>query len=209
MEIAARRLTRAAGGTRVESALSPGMVTMKTFDPPLDALSGLTLEEVSRRGKLFVIDFGELSLVVHLMSAGRLQLWDKRASLRDRASRLLVRLDDGRELRLREFGTQQRAWGKLLPSDAVEDDEAVAQGDQARESSEQRGLARAIGPEQAEHLAARDLEVEPVERPQRSVALRERTGGDRRLTVLHDSSLGLHCDRRLDSGGGALSSVPR
>ena len=49
------------------------------------------------------------------MSAGRLQLFDSRASLRDRASRLLVRLEDGRELRLREFGTKQRAWAKLLP----------------------------------------------------------------------------------------------
>ena len=48
------------------------------------------------------------------MSAGRLQLFDTRASLRDRTSRLLVRLDDGRELRLREFGTKQRAWVKLL-----------------------------------------------------------------------------------------------
>ena len=126
VEIAARRLTRAAAGARVESAMAPGMVTMKTFDPPLDALAGSTLEGVTRRGKLFVVGFGELSLLVHLMSAGRLQLWDKRASLRDRASRLLVRLDDGRELRLREFGTQQRAWAKLLPTAAVEEDEAVA-----------------------------------------------------------------------------------
>ena len=39
---------------------------------------------------------------------------------------MLVRLEDGRELRLREFGTKQRAWAKLLPSDAVNDDEAVA-----------------------------------------------------------------------------------
>ena len=60
------------------------------------------------------------------MSAGRLQLWDKRASLRDKASRLLIRVDGDRELRLREFGTQQRAWAKLLPADAVERDEAVA-----------------------------------------------------------------------------------
>ena len=60
------------------------------------------------------------------MSAGRLQLWDKRASLRDKASRLLIRVDGERELRLREFGTQQRAWAKLLPPDAVESDEAVA-----------------------------------------------------------------------------------
>ena len=126
VEIAARRLARAAAGARVESAMAPGMVTMKTFHPPLDALAGLTLDGVRRRGKLFVVGFGELSLLVHLMSSGRLQLFEKRASLRDRASRLLVRLEDGRELRLREFGTQQRAWAKLLPAAAVDEDEAVA-----------------------------------------------------------------------------------
>ena len=36
------------------------------------------------------------ALEIHLMSAGRLQLFDTRASLRDRTSRLLVRLADGR-----------------------------------------------------------------------------------------------------------------
>ena len=126
VEIAARRIGAAVAGTRVESALAPGMVTMKSFDPPLDALVGVTVEGVRRRGKLFVVGFGELAVVIHLMSAGRLQVYDKRASLRDRASRLLVRLDDGRELRLREFGTQQRAWARVLPSRGVEEDEAVA-----------------------------------------------------------------------------------
>jgi formamidopyrimidine-DNA glycosylase len=75
---------------------------------------------------MLVVVAGELSLLVHLMSAGRLQLFDSRASMRDRASRLLVRLEDGRELRLREFGTQQRAWAKLLRSDEVQRDESVA-----------------------------------------------------------------------------------
>jgi formamidopyrimidine-DNA glycosylase len=126
VEIAARRLTAAGAGATVESALAPGMVTMKTIDPPLDALAGRTLDGVGRRGKLFQVRFGDLVLLVHLMSAGRLQLWDARASLRDRASRLLVRLEGGRELRLREFGTQQRAWAKLLRADAVDADEAVA-----------------------------------------------------------------------------------
>src|SRR5215210_1681424 len=107
VEITARRLGRALAGARVESALAPGMVTMKTFDPPLDALAGAELRRVGRAGKMLVVDAGELSLLVHLMSAGRLQLFDSRASLRDRTSRLLVRLEDGRELRLREFGTQQ------------------------------------------------------------------------------------------------------
>ena len=73
-----------------------------------------------------VVEFGDLALLIHLMSAGRLRVFEKRASPKDRASRVLVRLEDGRELRLREFGTKQRAWAKLLPTDAVEEDEAVA-----------------------------------------------------------------------------------
>jgi formamidopyrimidine-DNA glycosylase len=126
VEITARRLTRGAAGAEIESALAPGMVTMKSFDPPLDALAGRTLEGVGRRGKMLVVEVGEYAVLIHLMSAGRLQLYDKRASLRDRSSRLLLRLDDDRELRLREFGTQQRAWAKLLPAADVDADEAVA-----------------------------------------------------------------------------------
>jgi len=126
VEITARRLSRGVAGTAVESALAPGMVTMKTFDPPLDALAGRSLAGVRRAGKMLVVDAGELVVLVHLMSAGRLQLWGTRSSLRDRTSRLLIRLADGRELRLREFGTQQRAWAKLLPADELERDDAVA-----------------------------------------------------------------------------------
>jgi formamidopyrimidine-DNA glycosylase len=126
VEITARRLNAALEGTEIESVLAPGMVTMKTFDPPIDALAGRNVTRVGRAGKMLVVEAGDLALLIHLMSAGRLQLWDKRASLRDRASRLLVRIADGRELRLREFGTQQRAWAKLLPTGEVEKDEAVA-----------------------------------------------------------------------------------
>jgi formamidopyrimidine-DNA glycosylase len=127
VEIAARRLNTALAGATVESALAPGMVTMKTFAPPLDALAGRTIERVRRIGKMPVVDFsGGLSLLVHLMSAGRLQVFGERASLRDKRSRLLVRIDDGRELRLREFGTQQRAWAKLLAVEDLESDEDVA-----------------------------------------------------------------------------------
>jgi formamidopyrimidine-DNA glycosylase len=126
VEITARRLHAALEGAEIESALASGMVTMKTFDPPLEALAGSSITRVGRAGKMLVVEAGDLALLIHLMSAGRLQLWDKRASLRDRASRLLVRVADGRELRLREFGTQQRAWAKLLPTHGVAEDEAVA-----------------------------------------------------------------------------------
>lgn len=126
VEIVARRLDAAVGGARVESVLAPGMNVMKTFDPPLSALEGRELTAVRRVGKMPVVEFGELALLIHLMSAGRLRVFDKRASLKDRASRVLVRLEDGRELRLREFGTKQRAWAKLLPVAAVAADEMVA-----------------------------------------------------------------------------------
>ncbi|HEY2603983.1 MAG TPA: DNA-formamidopyrimidine glycosylase family protein [Thermoleophilaceae bacterium] len=126
VEITARRLNSALAGRGVESVLAPGMVTMKTFDPPLEALAGREITAVRRAGKMPIVELGDLSLLIHLMSAGRLQLFDKHASLRDKRSRLLLRIDDGRELRLREFGTQQRAWAKLLPSGKIDEDEAVA-----------------------------------------------------------------------------------
>jgi len=127
VEITARLLGAAVAGARVESTSAPGVNALKTFDPPLHALDGSRLTGVARRGKHLVVgsDAG-LVLLVHLMSAGRLQLFDKRASMRDRTSRLLIRLADGRELRLREFGTRQAAWAKLLRADALEDEEALA-----------------------------------------------------------------------------------
>ena len=84
-----------------------------------------------RRGKLLLLDVdtpahGPLVLLTHLMSAGRMQLFEKRASMRDRTSRVLLRLPGDRELRVREFGTKQAAWVKLLRPDAVDADEALA-----------------------------------------------------------------------------------
>ena len=128
VEITARRLSEALAGAVVESAAAPGLNALKTFDPPLSALEGRTIQRVRRIGKHLVVDLSEeLHLLCHLMSAGRLQLFDKRAGPRDRTSRLLVRLPEERELRLREFGTRQQAWVKLLRgAGAVAEDPAVA-----------------------------------------------------------------------------------
>jgi formamidopyrimidine-DNA glycosylase len=125
MEITARRLGAALPGETLESALTPGINVLKTFDPPLHAIDGGTFTGVRRRGKLLLLDLdtpaGEpLTLLMHLMSAGRMQLLDKRSSMKDRTSRVLLRLPEGRELRLREFGTKQAAWIKLLRPEAVE-----------------------------------------------------------------------------------------
>jgi formamidopyrimidine-DNA glycosylase len=126
---------------------------------------------VNRRGKMLEVGFvsagsvppdRRLSLLIHLMSAGRLQLFDKRASLKDRRSRLLIRLTDGRELRLREFGTKQSAWAKLLNTWDVGGDEMVATlGPDAWPAPPMDVLVRLI--DQPRHL-------HPLLRDQRTIA---------------------------------------
>ena len=67
---------------------------------------------------------------MHMMSAGRVQLYERVAGPRDRTSRLLVRVltpaGESLELRLREFGKRQAAWVKLLTDEALEEAEAIA-----------------------------------------------------------------------------------
>jgi formamidopyrimidine-DNA glycosylase len=178
VEITARRLSASLAGTEVESALAPGMVALKSVDPPLSVLAGRRIAAVRRIGKMPVVDFDlperaaeaedgagsaePLSLLVHLMSAGRLQAFEKRASLRDRTARVLIRLADGRELRLREFGTKQRAWAKLLRAGELAGDEMVATlGPEAWPAPPPDVFARLI--DQSRHL-------HPLLRDQRTIA---------------------------------------
>jgi formamidopyrimidine-DNA glycosylase len=166
VEITARRLDAALRGATIESAMAPGMVALKSVTPPLEALVDLEVSGVRRVGKMPVVEAGSegerLALLVHMMSAGRLQLFEERASLRDRRSRILIRLSDGRELRLREFGTKQRAWGKVLAAEDVADDEMVATlGPEAWPAPSVEELARVV--DQPRHL-------HPLLRDQRSIA---------------------------------------
>ena len=145
VEITARLLDRALRGAQIESARAPGINALKTYDPPLSQLEGAQITGVGRRGKHLIVGSSNgLSLLIHLMSAGRLQLYDSRAGPRDRTSRLLVGVRpsasqdglgstsgphasrDERELRLREFGSRQAAWVKLLRTDELDQDEALA-----------------------------------------------------------------------------------
>lgn len=167
VEIAVRRIGATLADAEVESALAPGMVALKSVDPPLRALAGARVDGTRRVGKMPVVRFGgadpqNLELLVHLMSAGRLQVFDKRASMKDRRSRVLIRLADGRELRLREFGTKQRAWAKLLREGEVEADEMVATlGPEAWPAPPLPELAKALN--QPRHL-------HPLLRDQRAIA---------------------------------------
>ena len=173
VEITARRLSASLAKVEVESAQAPGMVALKSVDPPLGVLTGRRIAAVRRIGKMPVVEFEgpaaaedgagpaePLALLVHLMSAGRLQVFEKRASLRDRTARVLIRLGDGRELRLREFGTRQRAWAKLMRAGEVDGDEMVATlGPEAWPAPPLEELARRIDEPRHLHPMLRDQRV--------------------------------------------------
>ena len=76
----------------------------------VDALRGMRIESVRRRGKYIRIGLGDgLELVVHLGMTGQLRLVDAAAPLEKHTHAVFV-LDDGRQLRYRD----PRRFGRLL-----------------------------------------------------------------------------------------------
>ena len=62
------------GGQPLHGLKIASPFVLRSFDPPLEALTGKTVRSVRRVGKRLVLAFGdELFLVVHLMIAGRLR----------------------------------------------------------------------------------------------------------------------------------------
>jgi len=160
VEITVRRLDGALRGAAIESALAPGINSLKSFAPPLDAIAGREIDAVRRRGKQIIAEVGgELALLMHLMSAGRLQLFEGRAAPRDRTSRLLVRIADGRELRLREFGTKQAAWVKLVELSALEREESLSRLGPEAWPSPPADLGERLAQPRPLHAALRDQHV--------------------------------------------------
>jgi formamidopyrimidine-DNA glycosylase len=104
----------------IEKAGPAHIATLKTFDPPLSTLDGEGFRGVERRAKRFLLptDDGELVVMVHLMSAGRLKYV---ASGAKGAKTPAFRLQfvDGGELQLTEAGAKKRAGVWLLRPDQV------------------------------------------------------------------------------------------
>jgi formamidopyrimidine-DNA glycosylase len=85
---------------------------LKTYDPPLSALSGLEIDGVTRHGKFIDISAGGLHLVFHLARAGWLRWKDVLPAGPTRPGKgplaLRVRLDDDSGFDLTEAGTQRK-----------------------------------------------------------------------------------------------------
>ncbi|HET6625382.1 MAG TPA: DNA-formamidopyrimidine glycosylase family protein [Nocardioidaceae bacterium] len=85
---------------------------LKTFDPPLSALSGSFVDQVTRHGKFLDISASGLHLVMHLARAGWVRWRDEVPALPPRPSNksplaARVVLDDGSGLDVTEAGTKK------------------------------------------------------------------------------------------------------
>jgi formamidopyrimidine-DNA glycosylase len=96
--------------TRVDIA---AFSALKTFDPPLSALAGGLVDDVTRHGKFIDIDVSGLHLVMHLARGGWVRwraevpkLPPKPSNKSPMAAR--VHLDDGSGLDITEAGTKKR-----------------------------------------------------------------------------------------------------
>jgi formamidopyrimidine-DNA glycosylase len=105
----------------IERAGPAHVATLKTFDPPLSALEGRRLAGAERRAKrlLFPTEDGELVLMIHLMSAGRVR-YLRAGEKGPKTPALRLRFDGGGELVLTEGGPKKRAGVWLLTPEAAE-----------------------------------------------------------------------------------------
>jgi formamidopyrimidine-DNA glycosylase len=120
MEAWRRALDGPVAAFPIEKAGPAHIATLKTFDPPLAALEGRRLAGAERRAKrlLFPTEDGELVLLVHLMTAGRLRyLQPGEKGPKTPAFRL--RFQGGAELVLTEAGSKKRAGVWLLTPEAA------------------------------------------------------------------------------------------
>src|SRR5881409_1879134 len=99
------------------------VATLKTYDPPLSALEGRRLSGAGRRAKrlLFPTEDGELVLLVHLMTAGRLR-YLRAGEKGPKSPAFRLRFEGGAQLVLTEAGSKKRAGVWLLTPEAADEE---------------------------------------------------------------------------------------
>jgi formamidopyrimidine-DNA glycosylase len=123
MEAWRRQLNDPVAAFPVAKAGPAHIATLKTFDPPLRDLEGRRFRGAERRGKrlLFPTDDGELVVLIHLMTAGRLkflQAGDKAP----KTPAFALEFQGGSKLVLTENAKKKRAGVWLLTPDGANED---------------------------------------------------------------------------------------
>src|SRR6058998_2398740 len=110
MEACRRQLDEPVRAFPIAKAGPAHVATLKTFDPPLSTLEGRRLEGAQRRAKrlLFPTADGELVLLVHLMTAGRLRFL-RAGEQGPKVPAFRLAFEGGSQLVLTEAGAKKRA----------------------------------------------------------------------------------------------------
>jgi formamidopyrimidine-DNA glycosylase len=112
---------------RLDGLLGAGILTafeplqfsaLKTFDPAPESLAGRRLDQVGRRGKHLVLEFGGPRLLVHLSQGGRVDVEDPPKRTRPRGGVVRLRFEGRPSILVKEFGSERRAgWWVLATGD--------------------------------------------------------------------------------------------
>jgi formamidopyrimidine-DNA glycosylase len=121
MEAWRRQLDEPVAAFPIAKAGPAHIATLKTFDPPLATLEGRRFRGAERRGKrlLFPTEDGELVLLVHLMSAGRLKFL-RAGEKAPKMPAFALEFQGGSKLILTENARKKRAGVWLLTPEAAE-----------------------------------------------------------------------------------------
>ena len=120
MEAWRRQLDDPVSAFPIAKAGPAHIATLKTYDPPLSALEGRRLAGVRRRAKrlLFATEDGELVLLVHLMTAGRLKHL-RAGENGPKTPAFQLEFEGGSRLVLTEASAKKRAGVWLLTPEAA------------------------------------------------------------------------------------------
>jgi formamidopyrimidine-DNA glycosylase len=121
MEAWRRQLDEPVRAFPIAKAGPAHIATLKTFDPPLSVLDGRRLSGAERRAKrlLFPTEDGELVLLVHLMTAGRLK-YLRAGEKGPKTPAFRLAFEGGAQLVLTEAGSKKRAGVWLLTPEQAE-----------------------------------------------------------------------------------------
>src|SRR3954452_5486450 len=121
MEAWRRQLDEPVSAFPILKAGPAHIATLKPFDPPLSTLDGRRLEGARRRAKrlFFPTEDGELVLLVHLMTAGRLR-YLRAGEKGPKTPALQIAFEGGARLVLTEVGSKKRAGVWLLAAEQLD-----------------------------------------------------------------------------------------
>jgi formamidopyrimidine-DNA glycosylase len=123
VEALVRFLDERVAGHQIAKARVAHIAALKTYDPPIDALAGRTIERVTRRGKYLEFDTGGIWLVIHLARGGWVKWMDEvpTTPIKPTKSPLALRiaLDIKSGFDVTEMGTEKRlsVWVVRDPND--------------------------------------------------------------------------------------------